>query len=187
VWIVFEAAVRLLLGGLLVTAGAVKLAATPAWRRVWLGAYRLVPRGLVTPAAWLLSVLEVTTGLVIALGAFSRAGAIAVGILLLVVTGAAVSALFRGLAIPCGCFGRVRELLSWRVVGRNVSLIALALVLSVHGLTGIRAGVLAWPGQLALVGAGLAAIWLAVARGRRRRIALHLAAARASNLLSSER
>jgi uncharacterized membrane protein YphA (DoxX/SURF4 family) len=97
-------AARLLLGGVLVVAGLLKLPDPAA--AVWaVRAYRLLPEALVGPVAFGLPVVEVAVGLALLVGVFVRTAALAAALLLVVFLGAVGSAWARGLQIDCGCFG----------------------------------------------------------------------------------
>ncbi len=97
-------AVRLVLGGVLVVAGALKMPDPAAAARA-VRAYRLLPEGLVEPVAFGLPVLEIAVGLALLLGVVVRTAALAAAVLLVVFLAGVVSAWARGLQIDCGCFG----------------------------------------------------------------------------------
>lgn len=133
IWIVVELFVRLAIGGLLVLAGIAKFSTTAAWRVEWLDSYKLLPRLFLLPMAWLMPLTEVVVGVMLALGAFGRAGAIAT---LGMVTAAVVIALIRGQEVSCGCLGKVGTLISWPVVVRNMVLVAALVVVALRGVSG---------------------------------------------------
>jgi uncharacterized membrane protein YphA (DoxX/SURF4 family) len=97
-------AVRLLLGGVFVVAGFLKLPDPDAAVRA-VRAYRLLPEVLVAPVAFGLPVLEVAVGLALLAGVFVRTAAIGAAVLLVVFLVGVGSAWARGLQIDCGCFG----------------------------------------------------------------------------------
>ncbi|SCX37708.1 Methylamine utilisation protein MauE [Klenkia marina] len=97
-------AARLLLGGVLVVAGALKLPDPAAAARA-VRAYQLLPEGLVGPVAFGLPVVEIAVGLALLAGLFVRTAALATAALLVVFLVGIVSAWARGLQIDCGCFG----------------------------------------------------------------------------------
>lgn len=150
-WIGFELVVRAIVGGLFVAAGVAKLSATTHWRQAWLASYQLVPTMLVRPVAWGVPLSELVVGIVLVVSAFGRAGAVAAAAVLLVVTVAVISALMRGLRVSCGCFGTLGDLISWRIVARNLVLIAALTSLAVHGLTGPGVTMLTAPVQALVV------------------------------------
>jgi putative oxidoreductase len=166
VWLALDIVARLTAGGIFFSAGAAKLASPATWRQVWLAAYQLLPRPLVPLAARLLPAAEITAGTVLLTGAFGAAGLAAAAGLLAVLTLAVTTALLRHLEISCGCTGRLSGRVSWRVVARNLVLLAL-LVLPAWG--GGPAGALAvasvaglpWVVQVA----GLVLVTLAVHGG----------------------
>ncbi|MCP2279718.1 MauE/DoxX family redox-associated membrane protein [Nocardia amikacinitolerans] len=136
IWIVVELFVRLAIGGLLVLAGIAKFSTTAAWRVDWLDSYKLLPRPFLLPMAWLMPLTEVVVGVMLALGAFGRAGAIAAIATLGMVTAAVVIALIRGQEVSCGCLGKVGTLISWPVVVRNMVLVAALVVVALRGVSG---------------------------------------------------
>jgi uncharacterized membrane protein YphA (DoxX/SURF4 family) len=97
-------AARLLLGGVFVVAGALKIPDPAAAVRA-VRAYRLLPEPLVAPIAFGLPVVEIAVGLALLLGVFVRTAAIAAAVLRVVFMAAVGSAAARGLQIDCGCFG----------------------------------------------------------------------------------
>jgi uncharacterized membrane protein YphA (DoxX/SURF4 family) len=97
-------AARLVLGGVFVVAGALKIPDPAAAVRA-VRAYRLLPEVLVAPVAFGLPVVEIAVGLALLLGVFVRTAAIAAAVLLVVFLVGVGSAWARGLQIDCGCFG----------------------------------------------------------------------------------
>jgi uncharacterized membrane protein YphA (DoxX/SURF4 family) len=97
-------AARLLVGGVFVVAGALKLPDPAAAVRA-VRAYQLLPEPLVAPVAFGLPVLEIALGLALLLGVFVRTAAIGAAVLLVVFLAGVISAWARGLQIDCGCFG----------------------------------------------------------------------------------
>jgi uncharacterized membrane protein YphA (DoxX/SURF4 family) len=95
---------RLLLGGVMLVAGALKVtdpeAATQAVR-----AYELLPDGFDGVVGLLLPFLEIGIGLLLIVGYGVRAAAVAAGVFMVLFIAAVSSAWVRGLAIDCGCFG----------------------------------------------------------------------------------
>jgi Methylamine utilisation protein MauE len=136
--------VRLLIGGLLVVAGAGKLMTGAAERERWLRAYGILPSSIVPPAAVAVSAAELLAGTALILG---LGGQLSIGLgaaALVLVTGGATLALARGRRPDCGCFGRwASAQLSWWVVIRNLALIALLAVIGGKGL--VQPGIAAWP------------------------------------------
>ena len=97
-------AARLLLGGVFVVAGLLKLPDPAAAVRA-VRAYRLLPEALVGPVAFGLPVVEIAVGLALLAGVFVRTAAVATAVLLVVLLVGVGSAWARGLQIDCGCFG----------------------------------------------------------------------------------
>jgi uncharacterized membrane protein YphA (DoxX/SURF4 family) len=97
-------AARLVLGGVFVVAGALKVPDPAAAVRA-VRAYQLLPESLVAPVSFGLPVLEIAVGLALLFGVFVRTAAIASAVLLVVFLTGLGSAWARGLQIDCGCFG----------------------------------------------------------------------------------
>jgi uncharacterized membrane protein YphA (DoxX/SURF4 family) len=95
---------RVVLGGVLLVAGALK-AADPQASVSAVRAYELLPAGLATVVGWGLPFAEIALGALLLAGLGTRAVAAAVAVLLLVFVAAVLSAALRGLSIDCGCFG----------------------------------------------------------------------------------
>jgi uncharacterized membrane protein YphA (DoxX/SURF4 family) len=125
-------AARLLLGGVFVVAGLLKLPDPAAAVRA-VRAYRLLPEALVGPVAFGLPVVEVAVGLALLAGVFVRAAALASALLLVVFLGAVGSAWVRGLQIDCGCFGGGGQAAATAYPGevaRDLALLLVALALA---------------------------------------------------------
>jgi uncharacterized membrane protein YphA (DoxX/SURF4 family) len=101
-WI--STAARLVLGAVLVVAGALKIA-DPQASVAAVRAYELLPAGLATIVGWGLPFLELVLGLLLLTGIAVRPTALATAVLLAVFVAAVASAAARGLSIDCGCFG----------------------------------------------------------------------------------
>lgn len=97
-------AVRLLLAGVFLTAGGLKVV-KPQTSVSAVQAYQLLPAGLATLVGWGLPFVEITLGLLLVVGALTRALAVASMVLLGVFIAGVLSAAARGLSIDCGCFG----------------------------------------------------------------------------------
>lgn len=97
-------AARLILGAVLLIAGAIKAASFEesvfATR-----SYRILPFDLTALVGYALPVIEIIAGLLLILGLFTRVAAIVGGLLMLAFIGAIASVWARGLSIDCGCFG----------------------------------------------------------------------------------
>ena len=127
-------AARLLLGGVLVVAGALKMPDPAAAERA-VRAYRLLPGALVGPVAFGLPVVEIAVGLALLVGVSVRAAALASAVLMAVFVAAVGSAWARGLQIDCGCFGGGGQVAAGETaypgeVARDVGLLLVALALA---------------------------------------------------------
>ena len=127
-------AARLLLGGVFVVAGLLKLPDPAAAVRA-VRAYRLLPEVLVGPVAFGLPVVEVAVGLALLAGVFVRTAAVAAALLLTVFLVGVGSAWARGLQIDCGCFGGGGQVQAGQTaypgeVARDTALLLLALALA---------------------------------------------------------
>ena len=127
-------AARLLLGGVFVVAGLLKLPDPAAAVRA-VRAYRLLPEVLVGPVAFGLPVVEVAVGLALLAGVFVRTAAVASALLLAVFLVGVGSAWARGLQIDCGCFGGGGQVQTGQTaypaeVARDTALLLVALALA---------------------------------------------------------
>jgi len=99
-------AARLLVGAVLVYAGASKAAAPAEEFALVIGAYDVVPMGMTLPLAGLLPWVELLIGWALILGVESKAASAAAGVLTGIFLAAIGSVLVRSIPIPnCGCFG----------------------------------------------------------------------------------
>lgn len=97
-------AVRLGLAAVWLVSGGLKVV-DPDGTRVAVGAYDVLPGGLVAPVATALPLVELALGTVLLVGAFTRVAAVASMLLLVVLMAGVAQAWARGLTIDCGCFG----------------------------------------------------------------------------------
>ena len=127
-------AARIVVGGVFVVAGALKLPDPAAAVRA-VRAYRLLPEPLVAPVAFGLPAVEIAIGLALLVGVFVRTAAIASSVLLVVFLVGVGSAWARGLQIDCGCFGNGGEVAAGQTaypaeVARDAVLLIMALALA---------------------------------------------------------
>jgi putative oxidoreductase len=115
---------RLGLGALFVVAGVLKLRDPTAFATD-IANYQLLP-GLAPYLAAALPLTEVLAGLllVVGRGAWRLSAAVAIGLMMLAFTGAASSALARGIDISCGCFGGDRGTVDGLTIARDLALLA---------------------------------------------------------------
>jgi uncharacterized membrane protein YphA (DoxX/SURF4 family) len=100
---------RLLLGGVLLVAGGLKVT-KPTDSANAVAAYKLLPTNLAHLLGYALPWLEVAIAVLLIIGIMVRPAAIAGGLIMVVFIGAIASAWARGLIIDCGCFGGGGEL-----------------------------------------------------------------------------
>lgn len=145
-------AAALALALILVTGASYKLS-DPALFVVAVDNYRLLPARLAAPVAQLLAASELIAGLLLPFSPTRGfAGALAL-LLLSAVTGAVAVNLRRGhTRIDCGCGGLSGQPLSWRLVARNLVLMALV----VFAMRGGGGRILLWPDYLSVAGGALA-------------------------------
>lgn len=91
--------------------------------------YQLLPLKMVEFVARTLPWFELAIGLCLIAGIFLRSAAVATSLLLAVFFGLMVRAYAKGMEINCGCFGP-GELISWKTLLRDGSLLAAALALA---------------------------------------------------------
>jgi uncharacterized membrane protein YphA (DoxX/SURF4 family) len=131
---------RLVAGGALVLAGLIKIA-NPSALMLSMKGYQILPETLIPFAAYGLPWAELTLGLLLLYGAWSREAALLATALYVTFTLAVVSVLARNLSLDCGCFGGMfgESAIGWNTVVRNLVFI-------------VASGVVAWvgPGPLAI-------------------------------------
>ncbi|MGC2130289.1 MAG: MauE/DoxX family redox-associated membrane protein [Candidatus Aquilonibacter sp.] len=121
---------RVLLGALLVWAGAAKIGHSEALAGAIAG-FRLLPPSLVAPLAVILPFFEVLLGLYLIAGLFTRIAAAVAGAQFLIYAAAIASAVLRGIPANCGCFGPGDAAVAdWPHVGFDLALAAIALFIA---------------------------------------------------------
>ena len=95
---------RLLLGGVLLVAGGLKVS-KPTDSANAVAAYKLLPTNIAHLLGYALPWFEVALGILLIAGILLRPAAIAGGLIMLVFIAAIASAWARGLLLDCGCFG----------------------------------------------------------------------------------
>lgn len=96
--------VRVLLGGVLVAAGALKVG-HPAELAASIASFRLLSPAIVGPLALALPYVELLLGAYLVAGLFTRAAAAFAALQFVCYAGAIASALARHIPANCGCFG----------------------------------------------------------------------------------
>jgi uncharacterized membrane protein YphA (DoxX/SURF4 family) len=97
-------AARLVLGGVLLFAGATKVL-TPVGSARAVQAYQIFPFELAQYIGYALPIIEIILGVLLILGLFTRVSAILGTVLMVLFIAGIASAWARGLTIDCGCFG----------------------------------------------------------------------------------
>jgi putative oxidoreductase len=123
---------RIALGGLFVFAGATK-AYDPGAFAIEVQRYQIVPWIVDALASVYLPWLEMLAGALLLLKRFERGALLVITLLLLVFTFALASAMFRGLSIDCGCFGK-----AFTATGTTVPLLRNLLLLVFTGILWIE-------------------------------------------------
>jgi uncharacterized membrane protein YphA (DoxX/SURF4 family) len=95
---------RLILGGVLFAAGALKVA-DPVQAVAAVNAYELFPPGIAKLIGYGQPFLEIGLAILLLLGLATRLAAIATAVLMVIFIAGVISAWARGLSIDCGCFG----------------------------------------------------------------------------------
>ncbi len=125
-WLRFSAC--LAVGTILVTGSVGKLIYFKDFSKV-LAAYQILPKALVLPCSLILVVSEGATGLAIFVRKCSpTAGMIAGGLFSLFAVAITINLARGRRELPCGCFGKGAKAISWRLVMRNIALMATALL-----------------------------------------------------------
>ena len=102
-WLTFV--FRLILGGVLLVAGALKVT-DPYSSATSVRAYQILPVDLANLLGFILPFAEVAIGIFLILGIWVRLNAIAGGALMIMFIIAIVQAWARGISLDCGCFGK---------------------------------------------------------------------------------
>ena len=95
---------RLVLGGVFLVAGALKVATPEAMAKAT-QAYQLLPHDLAAWVGYALPTIEIILGLLLVLGLFTRTAAVLTSLLVVAFVVGIAQAWARGLTIDCGCFG----------------------------------------------------------------------------------
>lgn len=129
---------RLLVGGLLLVAGILKIGHAPDLAAAIAG-FRLLPAAVIGPLALALPFLEVLFGLYLILGLFTRIAGIIACIQFLIYSAAVASAVVRHIPANCGCFGPADAAVAdWPHVAFDL-LLALACAFIAYGAPGAYA------------------------------------------------
>jgi putative oxidoreductase len=120
--------VRIIVGALFVLAGATK-AYDPGAFAIEIQRYQLVPWILAAFISVYLPWLEMLSGALLLLKRFERGALLLTTLLLVIFTLALASAMFRGLSIDCGCFGK-----AFTATGTTVPLLRNLLLLVFTGI-----------------------------------------------------
>jgi uncharacterized membrane protein YphA (DoxX/SURF4 family) len=95
---------RLVLGGVLIAAGALKIG-NPTDSVVAVKAYQLLPESIAVPVGYALPMLEIVVGVLLVVGLLTRVAAVVAGLLMFAFVFGIAWAWANGLRIDCGCFG----------------------------------------------------------------------------------
>lgn len=121
-------AFRIVLGGLFVYAGAVKIA-DPLDFAQDIRNYRLVGQSLSFVAAVVLPWLEVLAGAFLVAGIWKRGAALVISGLLVFFIVLTLVTMARGIDVDCGCFGSLSRKSGWGVVLEDLGMLYLGLCL----------------------------------------------------------
>jgi uncharacterized membrane protein YphA (DoxX/SURF4 family) len=132
---------RLVLGGVLVVAGALKVGQLESSARA-VRAYQLLPYDVAGSVGYALPVVEVAVGVLLVVGLLTRASAVVGGLLMVAFVIGIASAWARGLSIDCGCFGTGGTIDSAQTqypleIARDLGLLACAAWLTVRPRTAL--------------------------------------------------
>lgn len=128
--LVLSTGARLVLGAVLIVAGALKVGHPQTSARA-VRAYELLPFDLAGYLGYGLPVLELAVGALLVLGLFTRVSAVIGAVLMVLFLIGIISAWARGLSIDCGCFGHGGTIAASQTqypqeVARDVGLLACA-------------------------------------------------------------
>ena len=120
---------RVVMGGIFIYAGYVKLAEPWQLFAAGIADYEVVPMWAAKFLAHTLPWFEVLIGLLLIAGRWLRTSTVSITLLLVVFFSLMVRAFVGGKEINCGCFGP-NELISWKTLVRDGSLLAVSLFLT---------------------------------------------------------
>jgi uncharacterized membrane protein YphA (DoxX/SURF4 family) len=120
---------RLVVGGVFVVAGAIKLLDPAAFAQD-IGNYQAFPWWTWNLAAAVVPIVEIFAGLAVLTGFKRRGGAIVLGSLTVAFLGLIASVMIRGIDLNCGCFGDATEAnaVGWPLVFRDLGLLVAIVV-----------------------------------------------------------
>jgi putative oxidoreductase len=122
---------RILLGGLFVFAGSIKLQ-SPQLFAFAIGAFKILPDHLIALSAFVVPWTEIIAGLCLITGFWGRAAALVIGGMLVVFLAGILSVIVRGLDVKCTCFGKFEVPcvgpVGWCHVARNSVMLAMAVL-----------------------------------------------------------
>ncbi len=129
-------AARLVLGGVLLAAGVLKVGSLES-SALSVRAYQILPWDLTGPVGYALPLIEIVLGLLLIAGLFTRWAALAGSLLMLAFIIAIASVWARGISIDCGCFGTGGEIDASKTqypleILRDLGLLALGVWLTIR-------------------------------------------------------
>jgi putative oxidoreductase len=130
--IILRRVLRLIVGGVFIAAGAVKIM-EPAAFAADIGNYRLLPHEFINLLAITLPWIELGAGLLLVAGFWKHPSAVLIAAMMVVFLAAIGQAVARGLDVRCGCFGTVEaRKVGFLALAQDVGLFAGALWLAWH-------------------------------------------------------
>ena len=121
---------RIILGVVFIYAAYVKLRDPWELFALAISQYQLLPLKAVEIVARSLPWVELAIGILLVLGRWLRVAATAASLLLLTFFALMIRADLMGMAINCGCFGGTDDIISWKTLLRDGSLLAGSLALT---------------------------------------------------------
>ncbi|MGA7236532.1 MAG: DoxX family protein [Bryobacteraceae bacterium] len=126
---IFMLVARIVLGGIFVYAGYVKLRDPWQLFAMSINSYDVLPLAMAETAARVIPWLEVALGLMVMAGIWLRISGTVLSLLLLTFFTLMVRAYAKGMQINCGCFGP-GEAISWKTLLRDGSMAAAAIAMT---------------------------------------------------------
>jgi uncharacterized membrane protein YphA (DoxX/SURF4 family) len=123
-------ALRVILGGVFIYAAYVKLRDPWELFALAISQYQLLPLQMVEPIARTLPWAELAIGVLLVTGRWLRVAATGASLMLLTFFVLMIRADIKGMAINCGCFGGTDDIISWKTLLRDGSLLACSLALT---------------------------------------------------------
>ncbi|MHB8094551.1 MAG: MauE/DoxX family redox-associated membrane protein [Candidatus Aminicenantales bacterium] len=126
---------RLLVGGLFIYAGVLKVAEPVDFARN-ISNYRLVPHVIAFFTALVLPWIEILAGALLVLGVFRRTNALLIAAMLVFFIVLVAVTMIRGIDVDCGCFGTFSRKADWSLILEDAVMLFMVLQVALAAESG---------------------------------------------------